>query len=72
MKSKPFLWYPVLLFLAIFLFDKIFFLDKVRDYVKQEFTYIYYDVKKELLREIVSKYGSDGEYSKNPEKKKNL
>ncbi|MBE8415080.1 DUF1574 family protein, partial [Leptospira borgpetersenii] len=36
MKSKPFLWYPVLLFLAIFLFDKIFFLDKVRDYVKQE------------------------------------
>ncbi|EMF81054.1 MULTISPECIES: DUF1574 domain-containing protein [Leptospira] len=72
MKSKPFLWYPVLLFLAIFLFDKIFFLDKVRDYVKQEFTYIYYDVKKELLREIVSKYGSDGEYSKNPEKKKKL
>ncbi|PKA03140.1 DUF1574 family protein, partial [Leptospira ellisii] len=72
MKSKPFLWYPVLLFLAIFLFDKLFFLDQVRDYVKQEFTYIYYDVKKELLREIVSKYGSDGLYSKDPSGKKKL
>ncbi|MCG6195158.1 DUF1574 domain-containing protein [Leptospira sp. FAT2] len=72
MKSKSFLWYPILLFAAIFLFDKLFFLDKVRDYVKQEFTYIYYDVKKELLQEIVSKYGSEGEFSKSPEKKKKL
>ncbi|MBM9502290.1 DUF1574 domain-containing protein [Leptospira sp. 201903071] len=72
MKSKPFLWYPVLLFSAIFLFDKLFFLDTVRDYVKQEFTYIYYDVKKELLKEIVSKYGSDGEYHKDSSKKKKL
>ncbi|AJR16242.1 DUF1574 domain-containing protein [Leptospira interrogans] len=72
MKSKPFLWYPVLLFFAIFLFDKLFFLDQVRDYVKQEFTYIYYDVKKELLKEIVFKYGPDGEYTRNPEKKKKL
>ncbi|EMO24784.1 PF07611 domain protein [Leptospira interrogans serovar Bataviae str. HAI135] len=55
---------------AIFLLDKLFFLDQVRDYVKQEFTYIYYDVKKELLKEIVSKYGSEGEYTKNPEKRK--
>ncbi|AOP36223.1 hypothetical protein A0128_19525 [Leptospira tipperaryensis] len=72
MKSKPFLWYPVLLFFAIFLFDKLFFLDTVRDYVKQEFTYIYYDVKKELLKEIVSKYGTNGEYEKDSSKKKKL
>ncbi|MBM9578058.1 DUF1574 domain-containing protein [Leptospira sp. 201903070] len=72
MKSKPFLWYPVLLFIAIFLFDKLFFLDTVRDYVKQEFTYIYYDVKKELLKEIVFKYGNDGEYKKDSSKKKKL
>ncbi|RHX84097.1 DUF1574 domain-containing protein [Leptospira stimsonii] len=72
MKSKPFLWYPVLLFFAIFLFDKLFFLDSVRDYVKQEFTYIYYDVKKELLKEIVSKYGIGGEYEKDSSKKKKL
>ncbi|PJZ70730.1 hypothetical protein CH373_07345 [Leptospira perolatii] len=66
-RTKPFLFYPVILFLFVFLFDKIFFLDKVRDYVKAEYTYIYYDVKQQLLEDLIEKFGSA---SKNkPEKK---
>ncbi|EMJ99288.1 DUF1574 domain-containing protein [Leptospira sp. B5-022] len=55
--THPFLFYPVLLFIFIFAIDKLFFLDKVRDYVKVELTYIYYDVKQDLLEEMISKFG---------------
>ncbi len=65
--TRPFLLYPVLLFLSVFLFDKIFFLDKVRDYVKVELTYIYYDVKQDLLKELISKYGKNA--AQKPDKK---
>ncbi|MFB5651222.1 DUF1574 domain-containing protein [Leptospira wolffii] len=57
--TRPFLLYPVALFLFVFLVDKLFFLDKVRDYVKVELTYIYYDVKQDLLKEMISKYGKN-------------
>ncbi|EQA46570.1 PF07611 family protein [Leptospira broomii serovar Hurstbridge str. 5399] len=56
--TKPYLFYPVLLFLFIFLVDKLFFLEKVRDYLKTEFTYIYYDVKQDLLKELIREYGN--------------
>ena len=56
MKNKKFLLYPLVLFLILFAFDKIFLLDKVKSYVKSDFTYIYYETR-EALFEIVEKYG---------------
>ncbi|TGK20151.1 DUF1574 domain-containing protein [Leptospira fluminis] len=65
--TRPYLFYPILLFLFVFLVDKLFFLEKVRDYLKTEFTYIYYDVKKDLLKELIQKYGSQATH-KSPKK----
>ncbi len=64
MKQNKFLLFPIFLFIAIFLFDKIFFLDKIKSYLKSDFTYIYYETKKELLQILLN--------DKNTEKKKLL
>ncbi len=58
MKKNKFLLYPIFLFIAIFLFDKIFFLESVKSYLKSDFTYIYYETKKELLQILVKENAS--------------
>lgn len=55
MKSKKFLIYPLLLFTALFLLDKIFLLDKVKSYVKSDFTYIYYESREELFKNLLKR-----------------
>lgn len=52
MKNKKFLLYPVFLFLFLFAFDKIFLIDKVRSYVKSDFTYIYYETREDLFESL--------------------
>lgn len=57
MREKKFLLYPLFLFLGLFLFDKLFLLDKVKDYIKSDFTYLYYEAKEDIYRELLNKYG---------------
>lgn len=67
MKSKKFLFYPVILFVFLFLVDKIFLLDSVRLLIKSDFTYVYYETKQKLLKVFIEKYNS-GELTKDNKK----
>ena len=58
MKNKKFLLYPLVLFLFLFVLDKIFLIDKVRSYIKSDFTYIYYETREDLF-EMLKKRKSD-------------
>ncbi|MBE7413598.1 MAG: DUF1574 domain-containing protein [Leptospiraceae bacterium] len=58
MRKNKFLLYPIFLFTIIFLFDKIFFLEEVKSYLKTDFTYIYYETKKTLLQNLVKENSS--------------
>lgn len=58
MRNKKFLLYPLALFFILFAFDKVFLLDKVRSYVKSDFTYIYYETREDLF-EMLKKRKSD-------------
>ncbi|MCB1193230.1 MAG: DUF1574 domain-containing protein [Leptospiraceae bacterium] len=55
MKNKKFLFIPVVLFLFLFLLDKIFLLDAVKPYIKSDFTYIYYEAKTDLLKQLIQR-----------------
>lgn len=52
------LLYPLLLFIALFCFDKLFLLEQVKAYIKSDFTYIYYEAKENLYKQLVEKYGN--------------
>lgn len=67
MKSKNFLFYPIILFIALFLIDKIFLLDSIRLLIKSDFTYVYYETKEKLFGIFVDKYKS-GELTKDNKK----
>ncbi len=58
MKQNKFLYYPILLFLFLFLLDKVFLLDSIRILIKPDFTYVYYEVKEELLKYFLSHFRS--------------
>jgi hypothetical protein len=51
-KPPSFLLFPILLLGAFFLFDKVMCLDSVKRYTQDDATYIYYDYKPELLKEL--------------------
>ncbi|WCL47770.1 DUF1574 domain-containing protein [Leptospira sp. GIMC2001] len=67
MKTKKFLFYPIILFAFLFLVDKIFLLDSVRLLIKSDFTYVYYETKSQLLDIFIDKY-KKGELTKDNKK----
>lgn len=67
MKSKKFLYYPILLFLILFFIDKIFLLESVRLLIKSDFTYVYYETKDRLLDLFIQRYKA-GELTANNKK----
>lgn len=56
MIRNKFLLYPLILFLFLFLVDKIFLLDSVKSYIKTDFTYLYYETKEELFDLLVKNH----------------
>lgn len=50
--QKKFLFYPVILFLGIYFFDKLFGLEFVRNYTESRPEYTFYDCKKKLLEQL--------------------
>ncbi|MCB1179762.1 MAG: DUF1574 domain-containing protein [Leptospiraceae bacterium] len=52
MIKRKFLLYPLLLILALFLFDKIFLMDSIKKYIQPDFTHIYYETREELVTQI--------------------
>lgn len=54
--QKKFLFYPIILFIFIFLIDKIFLLDYLRTLIKSDFTYVYYEAKESLLQKFIASY----------------
>lgn len=55
MKTKPFLIYPIIIFLILFLFDKIFLFEKIKSYIKSDFTNIYYETREDLFLELTKR-----------------
>lgn len=50
--QKKFLFYPVLLFLGIYFFDKLFGLEIVRNYTESRPEFTFYECKKKLLEQL--------------------
>lgn len=67
MLQKKFLIYPVILFLFLFLVDKIFLLESVKLLIKSDFTYVYYETKEKLFDVFVEKY-KEGELTRDNKK----
>ena len=56
MKKDKFLIYPVCLLLFLFAFDKIFLFDFIKNSFKKDFTYIYYETREEVLKNLKINY----------------
>jgi len=54
--SFGWIYLPVIIFLFIFLLDKLCLLDRVKSLTQMDATYLYFDYKKELLEELESVY----------------
>ena len=52
MRTKPFLLYPIIIFFILFLFDKIFLSEELKQYIKSDFTYIYYESRETLFEKL--------------------
>lgn len=52
MKKHPFLLYPVVLFLIVFLIDKLFWIEPIRELFQNDLTYLYYQLKEPLLDKL--------------------
>ncbi len=53
MLKNKYLLYPIVLFLCLFLIDKIFLLNGIKKYIKTDFTYIYYESREEVFQLIL-------------------
>jgi hypothetical protein len=51
-KKVNIILYPLFLLLFLFALDKIFLLEKVKKYIKPDFTHIYYETREELISQI--------------------
>ncbi len=53
MLKNNFFYYPILLFIFLFILDKIFLLEKVKAFIKPDFTHIYYEVREDLFEQLL-------------------
>jgi hypothetical protein len=56
MNQRKFLLYPVVLFILLFLFDKLFLIESFKKYIKTDFTHIYYETREEVFLDLVTNY----------------
>ncbi|MEM7181354.1 MAG: DUF1574 domain-containing protein [Spirochaetota bacterium] len=65
MIRRKYLLYPVVLFIILFLVDKIFLLEDLKPYIKSDFTYIYYQAKEDLFERLRKKYAVSNSNKRN-------